>query len=293
MAQRCEDASASLARLLVPADEADERDCILEVRAGAGGDEAALFAADLLRMYERFCDLQPGWRFELLSLAPGGGAGGTDGCKEASVSITGAGAFGRLRFESGVHRVQRVPLTETQGRVHTSTASVAVLPQASSVEIDLRDADVRIDTYRSSGAGGQHVNTTCSAVRVTHLPTGVTVSIQDERSQHKNKAKALKLLRAKLYETERAQLAAHRAAERKTLVGTADRSERIRTYNFGAGRVRDHRCGLAVEAGGVMNGERLGEFLDALAEQEQAERLAALEGGLPPPQRRAVERDDD
>jgi len=288
---RAADASASLALLLVPADEADERDCILEVRAGAGGDEAALFAADLLRMYERFSDLR-GFSFELLTFNAAGGAGGADGCKEASASICGAGAFGALRLESGVHRVQRVPATETQGRVHTSTASVAVLPQASEVDVELRDGDVRVDTYRSSGAGGQHVNTTCSAVRVTHIPTGISVAIQDERSQHKNRAKAMKVLRARLYELARARVDAARAAERKGQIGSGDRSERIRTYNFGQGRVKDHRCGLAVgDAAAVLSGERLDEFVDALRAAETAERLAVLEGV--PVKQRARGGDDD
>ncbi len=274
--------------MLVPEDEADSRDVILEVRAGAGGDEASLFAMDLLRMYERYAALQPGWRFELLSLAAGSAG---DGAKEASASITGAGAYGRLKHEVGVHRVQRVPATETQGRVHTSTASLAVLAHASEGDVALRDEDVRISTYRSSGAGGQHVNTTNSAVRVTHVPTGVTVAIQDERSQHKNKAKALKVLRAKIYETARAAAAAERAAERKEQIGSADRSERIRTYNFGAGRVKDHRCGLIInDCEGVMSAERLDEFMDALGQADRAARLAAMEGA---PATRARNEDDD
>jgi len=276
LTDRLPGAAESLALMLVPEDEADARDVILEVRAGAGGDEASLFALDLLHMYQHYAELQPGWRFELLSLAASSTG---DGAKEASASISGAGAFGRLKHEVGVHRVQRVPATETQGRVHTSTASVAVLAQATEVDVTLRDEDVRIDTYRSSGAGGQHVNTTNSAVRVTHLPTGVTVAIQDERSQHKNKAKALKVLRARIYESVRAAAAAERAAERKEQIGSADRSERIRTYNFGAGRVKDHRCGLIInDCEGVMNAERLDEFIEALAETERATRLAAMEG---------------
>ena len=263
--------------MLAPRDEADERDIILEVRAGAGGDEAALFALDLLRMYERYAGLR-GWRFELLSLTPSGtGAGGA---KEASASIAGEGAYGRLKHEVGVHRVQRVPATETQGRVHTSTASVAVLPQATDVDVVLREEDVRIDTYRSSGAGGQHVNTTNSAVRATHVPTGVMVAIQDERSQHKNKAKALKVLRARLFDTARAKAAAIRAAERREQIGTADRSERIRTYNQGQGRVKDHRCGVMVgDYEAVLDGIRLDEIMDALQAADRAARLADVDGG--------------
>ena len=297
LAAQLPSAAESLALMLVPADALHQRDCILEVRAGAGGDEAALFASDLLRMYERFAALQPGWRFELLSLAAGPSGAGA---KEASASVTGAGAYGRLRHEVGVHRVQRVPATETQGRVHTSTASVAVLPVATEVDIELRNEDIRIDTYRSSGAGGQHVNTTDSAVRVTHIPTGawrvsmcecsaslrshprgtgVTVAIQDERSQHKNKAKALKVLRARLFEAARERAAAARAAERRDQIGTADRSERIRTYNVGSGRVKDHRVGLTVsDVDGMFGGERLADFLDALEAADREAKLAALEG---------------
>ena len=272
------EAVEALALMLAPRDEADERDIILEVRAGAGGDEAALFALDLLRMYERYAGLQ-GWRFELLSLTPSSGAAG-GGAKEASASIAGEGAYGRLKHEVGVHRVQRVPATETQGRVHTSTASVAVLPQATEVDVVLRDEDVRIDTYRSSGAGGQHVNTTNSAVRATHVPTGVMVAIQDERSQHKNKAKALKVLRARLFETARAKAAALRAAERREQIGTADRSERIRTYNQGQGRVKDHRCGVSVgDYDAVLDGTRLDEIIEALEAADRAARLADVGGG--------------
>jgi peptide chain release factor 1 len=271
------EAVESLALMLAPRDEADERDIILEVRAGAGGDEAALFALDLLRMYERYAGLQ-GWRFELLSLTPSGAGAG--GAKEASASIAGEGAYGRLKHEVGVHRVQRVPATETQGRVHTSTASVAVLPQATDVDVVLREEDVRIDTYRSSGAGGQHVNTTNSAVRATHVPTGVMVAIQDERSQHKNKAKALKVLRARLFDTARAKAAAARAAERREQIGTADRSERIRTYNQGQGRVKDHRCGVMVgDYEAVLDGTRLDEIMDALQAADRAARLADVDGG--------------
>jgi len=277
LAARMPETLESLALLLAPQDEADERDVILEVRAGAGGDEAALFALDLLRMYERYASLW-GWRFEMLGMAPSAAGGGA---KEASASIAGQGVFGRLKHEIGVHRVQRVPATETQGRVHTSTASVAVLPQASDVDVVLRDEDIRIDTYRSSGAGGQHVNTTNSAVRVTHVPTGVVVAIQDERSQHKNKAKALKVLRARLFDDARSKAAAARAAERREQIGTADRSERIRTYNQGQGRVKDHRCGVTVgDYEAVLDATRLDEIIDALAAADRASRLAAVDGSV-------------
>ena len=216
-----------------------------------------------------------------------------EGAKEASAAVSGPGAFGRLRHEIGVHRVQRVPATETQGRVHTSTASVAVLPQASAVDVAIRDEDVRIETYRSSGAGGQHVNTTDSAVRATHVPTGVVVCIQDERSQHKNKAKALKVLRARIFEAARERAALSRAAERREQIGTADRSERIRTYNFGQGRVKDHRVNVQLnDCEGMMQGMRLDDFIDALAAAERAAKLAAMEGKAPP-RRGAVTADDD
>jgi peptide chain release factor 1 len=257
---------------LLPKDEADAKNAILEVRAGTGGDEAALFAAELFGMYQRYAQLR-GWRFEILS----GAETDLGGAREAVASITGANVFARLKFESGVHRVQRVPKTETQGRIHTSAATVAVLPEAEEVDIDLQDKDLRIDVFRSSGPGGQSVNTTDSAVRITHLPTGIVVSQQDEKSQHKNKAKALKVLRARIYDAERAKIDAIRAADRKGQVGSGDRSERIRTYNFPQGRVTDHRINLTLyKIDKVMNGEALDEIVDALVQADQAERLAAL-----------------
>lgn len=261
----------TLAHLLLPADEADDSGVILEVRAGAGGDEAALFAADLLRMYEMFAR-KTGWRFELVAA----NASEAGGVKEATASLAGDDVYGRLKFESGVHRVQRVPATETQGRVHTSTASVAVLPQAETVELDIRDDDLKIDTMRASGAGGQHVNTTNSAVRITHVPTGVTVVMQDERSQHKNKDKAMKVLRARVYELERRKLADARADQRRSLIGSGDRSERVRTYNYKEGRVKDHRVNLLLNdlPGLLDGGDALGEMLDALKLEERRQLMA-------------------
>ncbi|WP_445376647.1 peptide chain release factor 1 [Niveispirillum fermenti] len=258
---------------LLPKDEADERNAILEVRAGTGGDEAALFAAELFEMYKRYAAGQ-GWRFEVMEIS-GTGIGGY---KEASATITGRSVFRRLKFESGVHRVQRVPTTETQGRIHTSAATVAVLPEAEEVDVHIDERDLRIDVFRSSGPGGQSVNTTDSAVRITHLPTGIVVSQQDEKSQHKNKAKALKVLRARLYEAERQRLAAERAADRKSQVGSGDRSERIRTYNFPQGRITDHRINLTLygKIDRFMAGE-MDEVIDALIAQEEAERLAELQ----------------
>jgi peptide chain release factor 1 len=256
---------------LVPKDADDERNAILEVRAGTGGDEAALFAAELFRMYHRYADLR-GWKFELLDLSETG----IGGFKEATASIAGRGVFARLKFESGVHRVQRVPETEASGRIHTSAATVAVLPEAEEVDITIEDKDLRIDVYRSSGPGGQSVNTTDSAVRITHLPTGLVVIQQDEKSQHKNKAKALKVLRARLYEAQRQALAATRAADRKSQVGSGDRSERVRTYNFPQGRVTDHRINLTLyKIDKVLSGEALDEVVDALTQADTAERLAA------------------
>ncbi|MFP5514605.1 MAG: peptide chain release factor 1 [Alphaproteobacteria bacterium] len=257
---------------LLPKDEADEKNAILEVRAGTGGDEAALFAAELFEMYRRYAALH-GWRFESMDVSETG----IGGYKEATANITGRGVFARLKFESGVHRVQRVPATEAQGRIHTSAATVAVLPEAEEVDIHIDEKDLRIDVFRSSGPGGQSVNTTDSAVRITHLPTGLVVSQQDEKSQHKNKAKALKVLRARLYDRERAEKDAARAADRKNQVGSGDRSERIRTYNFPQGRVTDHRINLTLyKIDKVMAGEALDELVDALVSEDEAARLAEL-----------------
>ena len=256
---------------LLPKDAADEKNAILEVRAGAGGDEAGLFAADLFRMYQRYAQ-NVGWKFEILSLSESG----VGGYKEASAEVTGKGVFAKLKFESGVHRVQRVPATETQGRIHTSAATVAVLPEAEEVDIKIEDKDLRIDVFRASGPGGQSVNTTDSAVRIVHIPTGVTVQQQDEKSQLKNKIKAMKVLRARLYEAEREKLAMERASARKEQVGSGDRSERIRTYNFPQGRVSDHRINLtAYNIDAVMNGD-LSEFIDALIADDEAKRLSEL-----------------
>jgi len=260
-----------LQAMLLPKDAADEKNAILEVRAGTGGDEAALFAAQLFRMYQRYAQLR-GWRFEVMEI----GETGLGGYREATASISGAGVFARLKFESGVHRVQRVPATEASGRIHTSTATVAVLPEAEEVDVQIDEKDLRIDIFRSSGPGGQSVNTTDSAVRITHMPSGIVVSQQDEKSQHKNKAKAMKILRARLYEAERARTEAARAAERKGQVGTGDRSERIRTYNFPQGRVTDHRINLTVyEIDRVIEGD-LDRFIDALIAEDRAAKLAEL-----------------
>jgi peptide chain release factor 1 len=260
---------------LLPKDDDDERNAILEVRAGTGGEEAALFAADLFRMYQRYAGLRS-WRFELLDLSETG----LGGFKEATALISGSGVFARLKFESGVHRVQRVPETEAAGRIHTSAATVAVLPEAEEVDIRIDDRDLRIDVFRASGPGGQSVNTTDSAVRVTHIPTGLVVIQQDEKSQHKNKAKALKVLRSRLYDMERRARDSARAAERKSQVGSGDRSERIRTYNFPQGRVTDHRINLTLyKIDKVMSGEALDEIIDAIVAEDQAARLAAVETG--------------
>ena len=257
---------------LLPKDAADERSAILEIRPAAGGDEAALFAAELFGMYQRYAETR-GWRFEILDYNDTGLGGLKDGIAE----ITGRGVFARLKFESGVHRVQRVPATENQGRIHTSTVTVAVLPEAEEVDVQIDEGDLRIDVYRASGAGGQHVNKTESAVRITHLPSGIVVAMQEEKSQHKNRAKAMTILRARLYEQQRAAAHATRAADRKAQVGTGDRSERIRTYNFPQGRVSDHRINLTLyKIDRVMQGE-LDEFIDALTAEDQAARLAAAE----------------
>lgn len=271
--KRIPELEIQLKLLLLPKDEADERNAILEVRAGTGGDEAALFGAELFRMYQRYAAVH-GWRFEVMEIVETG----IGGFKEAIASITGSYVFHRLKFESGVHRVQRVPETEGSGRIHTSAATVAVLPEAEEVDIKIEDKDLRIDVFRSSGPGGQSVNTTDSAVRITHLPTGLVVQQQDEKSQHKNKAKALKVLRARLYERERQEKDAARAASRKSQVGTGDRSERIRTYNFPQGRVSDHRINLTIyKIDKVMTGEALDEIIDALIAEDQAARLAEAE----------------
>ncbi|MEC8145113.1 MAG: peptide chain release factor 1 [Pseudomonadota bacterium] len=263
----------SLQLLLLPRDRDDSRNAILEVRAGTGGDEAALFASDLFGMYQRFA-AKHGWRFEVMEVSETG----IGGYKEATANIAGSDVFARLKFESGVHRVQRVPETEAGGRIHTSAATVAVLPEAEDVDIDVQESDLRIDVFRASGPGGQSVNTTDSAVRITHIPTGIVVSQQDEKSQHKNRAKAMKILRARLYDAERARLQAERAASRKGQVGSGDRSERIRTYNFPQGRVTDHRINLTLyKLDKVIAGEALDEVVEALVAEDQAQRLA--EGG--------------
>lgn len=258
---------------LLPKDVDDQRNAILEVRAGTGGDEAALFAAELFRMYQRYAALR-GWRFEILNLSETG----LGGFKEASALISGRDVFARLKFESGVHRVQRVPETETGGRIHTSAATVAVLPEAEDVDVRIDERDLRVDVFRASGPGGQSVNTTDSAVRITHTPTGVVVIQQDEKSQHKNKAKALKVLRSRLYDMERQARDSARAAERRSQVGSGDRSERIRTYNFPQGRVTDHRINVTLyKIDKVMNGEALDEIIEAISAENQAARLAAVE----------------
>jgi len=258
---------------LLPKDAMDERNVILEIRAGTGGDEAALFAGDLFRMYERYAAKQ-GWKVELMTASEGS----MGGYKEIIAEVYGRGAFAKLKYESGVHRVQRVPDTEASGRIHTSTATVAVLPEAQDVDVPINETDLRIDTLRSGGAGGQHVNKTESAVRITHIPTGIVVMMQEDRSQHRNRAKAMAVLRTRLYDFERQRQDAARAAERRGQVGTGDRSERIRTYNFPQGRVSDHRINLTLyKLPEVMEGEALGEMIDALVAEHQAAQLAAEE----------------
>ena len=259
--------------LLLPRDAADDLNIILEVRAGTGGDEAALFAGDLFRMYQRFGELQ-GWKCEVINQSEGD----VGGFKEVVATMRGKGAFAALKFESGVHRVQRVPETESGGRIHTSAATVAVLPEPEEVDIRVEEKDLRVDVFRASGPGGQSVNTTDSAVRITHLPTGITVSQQDEKSQHKNRAKAMQVLRARLFEAERARADSERAADRKSQVGSGDRSERIRTYNFPQGRVTDHRINLTLhKLEKVLAGDSLTEVIDALTREDQARRLAAVD----------------
>ncbi|ABS63366.1 peptide chain release factor 1 [Parvibaculum lavamentivorans DS-1] len=258
--------------MLLPKDAADDRNVILEVRAGTGGDEAALFAGDLFRMYERYASNQ-GWKVELIAASEGE----MGGYKEIIAGISGPGVYAKLKFESGVHRVQRVPVTEGGGRIHTSAATVAVLPEAEEVDVEIEDKDLRIDVYRASGAGGQHVNKTESAVRITHLPTGIVVAQQDEKSQHKNKARAMQILRARIFDAERERLDRERSAARKGQVGSGDRSERIRTYNFPQSRVTDHRINLTLhKLDQVLEGEALGELIDALIAEDQAARLAAM-----------------
>lgn len=268
------EAEHRLAVAMLPRDSADSRPAMLEIRAGTGGDEAALFAADLFRMYERFAAEQ-GWRVEMIS------ANTTEvgGFKEVVANVAGQGVFAKLKFESGVHRVQRVPVTESGGRIHTSAATVAVLPEPDEVDVQIDDKDIKIDIYRASGAGGQHVNTTDSAVRLTHLPTGLVVIQQDQRSQHKNKAKAMQVLRTRLYDLRRAEAHGAEAEARKAMVGSGDRSERIRTYNFPQGRVTDHRINLTLHRlPEILEGPGLGELVDALIAEDQAKRLAAMDG---------------
>jgi peptide chain release factor 1 len=256
---------------LLPKDAMDERSVVLEIRAGTGGDEASLFAGDLFRMYERFAALQ-GWKTEVISASEGT----VGGYKEIIVAIEGRGAYAKLKFESGVHRVQRVPDTEASGRIHTSAATVAVLPEAEEVDVEIKNEDLKIDTMRSQGAGGQHVNKTESAIRITHLPSGIVVAVQEDRSQHRNRAKAMALLRARLYDAEKQRLDSQRSAERRGQVGSGDRSERIRTYNFPQGRVTDHRINLTLyKLPQVISGEALHELIDALTTEHQAALLAA------------------
>ena len=271
--ERIETLASEIRLSLLPKDADDKKSAILEVRAGTGGQEAALFAGDLFRMYERFA-ANCGWKVEVMSLSEGEAGG----YKEVVAAVRGEGVFAKLKYESGVHRVQRVPATESGGRIHTSAATVAVLPEAEEVDVDIPASDVRIDTMRASGAGGQHVNTTDSAVRITHIPTGIVVT-SSEKSQHQNRARAMEVLRARLYDMTRSQADAERAAERKGQVGSGDRSERIRTYNFPQGRVTDHRINLTLyKLTEVMEGTSLGEIVDALIAERQAELLAEADG---------------
>ncbi|MEY4270738.1 MAG: hypothetical protein RLZZ58_1954 [Pseudomonadota bacterium] len=264
-------AEVALALLMLPKDIADERAAMLEIRAGTGGDEAALFAGDLLRMYSKYAE-NHGWRVEIVSASEAE----VGGYKEVVASVSGQGVFAKLKFESGVHRVQRVPVTESGGRIHTSAATVAVLPEAEEVDVTINEGDLKVDIYRSSGAGGQHVNTTDSAIRITHLPTGLVVIQQDQRSQHKNRAKAMQVLRTRLYDLEREKLHSARAGDRKAMVGSGDRSERIRTYNFPQGRVTDHRINLTLHRLPEILEGAMDELIAALIAEDQAERLAGL-----------------
>jgi len=270
--ERVESFDRDLQIQLLPRDSADEKSAILEVRAGTGGDEAALFAGSLYRMYQRYADLQ-GWKMQIMSASESAHGG----FKEVVASVTGKGVFARMKYESGVHRVQRVPETESGGRIHTSAATVAVLPEAEEVDVQLEESDLRIDVYRASGPGGQSVNTTDSAVRITHIPSGIIVTQQDEKSQHKNRAKAMKVMLSRLYDMERQKVDSERAAERRGQVGSGDRSQRIRTYNFPQGRVTDHRIGLTLhKLEAIMAGDGLDEVVDALITEHQAEQLAAM-----------------
>ncbi|MBU1252863.1 MAG: peptide chain release factor 1 [Alphaproteobacteria bacterium] len=269
---RLPEAERQLALAMLPRDSADAKPAMLEIRAGTGGDEAALFAGDLFRMYERYA-AENGWKVEPVSMS----ASEVGGFKEIVANVAGQGVFAKLKFESGVHRVQRVPETESGGRIHTSAATVAVLPEADEVDVQLEDKDLKIDTYRASGAGGKHVNTTDSAIRITHLPTGTVVTCQDGRSQHKNKEKALQVLRSRLYEAQREATQGAEAEARKAMVGSGDRSERIRTYNYPQGRVTDHRIGLTLhKLPEIIAGPGLGELIDALIGEDEAKRLAAM-----------------